>query len=245
MQCRSSGRGSNPHLELMRLARSPFPPPRRSAWLESNQRSPAPRAGGVAISPTGRRLHPIRQTTDGGTKVSMCVRWVVTNQCCPCHSPTLRPWITARRVQALAESYVEGCWSPSLICVSRLQAGQSSPPLRDGVTRLPTHAEGLSLSGGASIGVRAFQAEHHLLDFTLTVLGTKKATHLGRPRLACYARRSSACTSQRGPNTPAGGADCADPDTAKPRRHWPLRRRTCVCWRSWAFGLDSSCDEAG
>ena len=33
----------------------PFPPPRRSAWLESNQRSPAPRAGGVAISPTGRR----------------------------------------------------------------------------------------------------------------------------------------------------------------------------------------------
>jgi hypothetical protein len=41
-------------LELMRLARTAAPPPRRSAWLESNQRFPAPEAGGVAVSPTGR-----------------------------------------------------------------------------------------------------------------------------------------------------------------------------------------------
>jgi hypothetical protein len=33
--------------------------------------------------------------------------------CFPCHSPTLRPWITARAVSAGA-SYVEGLWSPSL-----------------------------------------------------------------------------------------------------------------------------------
>src|SRR5207253_2903295 len=37
-------------LELMRLARTASPPPRRSAWLESNQRSPAPAAGGVTAS---------------------------------------------------------------------------------------------------------------------------------------------------------------------------------------------------
>ena len=41
-------------LELMRLARTAAPLPRKSAWLESNQRSPAPEAGGVAVSPTGR-----------------------------------------------------------------------------------------------------------------------------------------------------------------------------------------------
>jgi hypothetical protein len=40
-------------LELMRLARTAAPLPRKSAWLDSNQRFPTPEAGGVAISPTG------------------------------------------------------------------------------------------------------------------------------------------------------------------------------------------------
>jgi hypothetical protein len=53
-------------LELMRLARTAAPLPRdeRSAWLESNQRSPAPEAGGVAVSPTGSRT----ESTPGGTR---------------------------------------------------------------------------------------------------------------------------------------------------------------------------------
>jgi hypothetical protein len=42
-------------LELMRLARTASPLRRESARLESNQRSPAPKTGGVANSPTGRR----------------------------------------------------------------------------------------------------------------------------------------------------------------------------------------------
>jgi hypothetical protein len=51
----SSAGGIRTHgLELMRLARTATPLPRRSAWLESNQRSPVPDTGGVAISPTGR-----------------------------------------------------------------------------------------------------------------------------------------------------------------------------------------------
>ena len=54
-----AGRGSaggirTRDLELMRLARTAAPPPRKSGWQESNLRSPAPGAGGVASSPTAR-----------------------------------------------------------------------------------------------------------------------------------------------------------------------------------------------
>ena len=53
---RNSAGGIRTHgLELMRLARTASPLPRRSGWQESNLRSPAPEAGGVANSPTARR----------------------------------------------------------------------------------------------------------------------------------------------------------------------------------------------
>ncbi len=42
-------------LELMRLARTAAPLPRKSGWQESNLRSPAPEAGGVTVSPTASR----------------------------------------------------------------------------------------------------------------------------------------------------------------------------------------------
>ena len=42
-------------LELMRLARTAPPYRARSGWLESNQRSPVPKTGGVAFSPTASR----------------------------------------------------------------------------------------------------------------------------------------------------------------------------------------------
>lgn len=41
-------------LELMRLARTAAPLPRKSGWQESNLRSPVPETGGVACSPTAR-----------------------------------------------------------------------------------------------------------------------------------------------------------------------------------------------
>ena len=50
-------------LELMRLARTAAPLPRKSGWQESNLRSPAPEAGGVASSPTARR-----RSTPGGIR---------------------------------------------------------------------------------------------------------------------------------------------------------------------------------
>jgi hypothetical protein len=51
-------------LELMRLARTAAPLPRKSGRQESNLRSPAPEAGGVANSPTARRSF----STPGGTR---------------------------------------------------------------------------------------------------------------------------------------------------------------------------------
>ena len=51
----SSAGGIRTHgLELMRLARTASPLPRKSGWQESNLRSPAPEAGGVSSSPTAR-----------------------------------------------------------------------------------------------------------------------------------------------------------------------------------------------
>ena len=49
---RDSAGGIRTHgLELMRLARTASPLPRKSGWQESNLRSPAPEAGGVAKLP--------------------------------------------------------------------------------------------------------------------------------------------------------------------------------------------------
>ena len=77
-QSSSSAGGIRTHdLELMRLAGTAAPLPRKSGRLESNQRSPAPEAGGIALFPTtslkppaglepaasglrARRLHAIR-----------------------------------------------------------------------------------------------------------------------------------------------------------------------------------------
>ncbi len=48
----------------MRLARTAAPLPRRSGWQDSNLRSPASKADGVANSPTARRT-----SIDGGALV--------------------------------------------------------------------------------------------------------------------------------------------------------------------------------
>jgi hypothetical protein len=63
--CGDSAGGIRTHdLELMRLARTAAPLPRKSGRQDSNLRSPAPEAGGVANSPTARR----RTSTPGGTR---------------------------------------------------------------------------------------------------------------------------------------------------------------------------------
>ena len=63
-QSSSSAGGIRTHgLELMRLARTAAPLPRKSGRLESNQRSPAPEAGGMALFPTTSLIQ-----TPGGTR---------------------------------------------------------------------------------------------------------------------------------------------------------------------------------
>src|ERR687888_2321546 len=67
-------------------------------------------------------------------------------RCFPSHSPTLRPWI------AYSASYVEELWSPSLVRSPEKEQAKAhaySPAL----FQAPS-AEGLSLSGGASIQTR-------------------------------------------------------------------------------------------
>ena len=55
---RSSAGGIRTHgLELMRLARTAAPLPRKSGWQESNLRSPAPEAGGVAKLPYSQKTN--------------------------------------------------------------------------------------------------------------------------------------------------------------------------------------------
>jgi hypothetical protein len=55
---RSAGGIRTHDLELMRLARTASPLPRKSGRQESNLRSPVPETGGVANSPTARRSTP-------------------------------------------------------------------------------------------------------------------------------------------------------------------------------------------
>ena len=98
-------------------------------------------------------------------------------RCCPSHSPTLRPWITDRRMRnpGWPTSYVEGLWSPSLAHVpgnSQAKAeANDQPPFR------PPCGRSLSPSGGASIRSRLSQAEHHLSVVSVGhLLETTKAT---------------------------------------------------------------------
>ena len=62
---RSSAGGIRTHgLELMRLARTASPLPRKSGWQESNLRSPAPEAGGVASLPYSQLIESPRRESN-------------------------------------------------------------------------------------------------------------------------------------------------------------------------------------
>ena len=99
---------------------------------------------------------------DPGLRLADVSPGAKAERCCPCHSPTLRPWIAAaRRARRLTSSYVEEFWSPyprHSALNSQAKADAYSPSaFQRGTLR------SLSLSGGASIRFSAFQAGHHLL----------------------------------------------------------------------------------
>lgn len=105
-------------LELMRLARTAAPLPRKSGWQESNLRSPVPETGGVACSPTARRRSA---STPGGTRTrSFRVEG-------PASSP-LRP-----RGQAPAAGL-----EPALSRVTTARLANSTTPERNGGGRIRT-----------------------------------------------------------------------------------------------------------
>jgi len=72
-----------------------------------------------------------RQTSS--VSLASCVSLDQAERCCPSHSPTLRPWITGRRMRypGWSTSYVEELWSPSLADVSEM--GRQKPELNTSV----------------------------------------------------------------------------------------------------------------
>jgi len=58
----------------------------------------------------------MQRLTGSRRSLASCVSLDQVERCCPSHSPTLRPWITDRRVRypRWSTSYVEELWSPSL-----------------------------------------------------------------------------------------------------------------------------------
>jgi hypothetical protein len=80
---------------------------------------------------------------------------------CPCHSPTLRPWIAGCGcARPRDDVVVEGLWSPSLARSPKMRMQKQTPMHVCNFQRRAPRS--LSLSGGASIRSGASQAEHHL-----------------------------------------------------------------------------------
>jgi len=129
--------------------------------------------------PTGGRRSG-RAASPGRLEVS--VTTAECGRCCLCHSPTLRPWIARRAGYARpASSYVEELWSPSVgRCLEKCKLKQTF------IQRFlePGSANGLSLSGGASIRSRTCSrwASPTVSRRMVKVGGTKRTTR-GSPSL--------------------------------------------------------------
>jgi len=131
---------------------------------------------------------PLRPAPDGRStqRHLWCERRsaLVPSLLCPCHSPTLRPWIAGReRAHPRDDVVVEGLWSRSLMRLREIRRQKHTliPERNSNAERMSS----LSLSGGASIRPRASQAGHHLSRRTWwSPQKRRKATRLGRPRLA-------------------------------------------------------------
>lgn len=187
----------------------PSPPQAGVNAPRSGQRSSPRRCGrderphvGLSIAPSGM----IDAPAWAGSGVGVC-RLACRQRCCSCHSPTLRPWIAVDR------------WRPAW----RGAGARASH-------RVCRTAEGLSLSGGASVASSVFQAEHHLFVVTELSTRTKKGDPSGSPSpdLPMHSR-SSARSSRRGSRTRSVRADRASAGTASPNRPRPLGRRDCGC----------------
>jgi hypothetical protein len=105
-------------------------------------------------SPHGLSVHLLREEIDAAGRRRVGHK---AKPCFPCHSPTLRPWITDAQLASHMRlaSYVEELWSPSLACSPKKE--QAKANAYQPALFLGANVEGLSLSGGASIRASAFQ----------------------------------------------------------------------------------------
>jgi hypothetical protein len=110
-------------------------------------------------------------------------------RCFPSRSPTLRPWITDPRFLDRRPSWRGfGARSPARLS-EKSELKHTHYFLRHFRRQAPSD---LSLSGGASIRTRSFQAEHHLWSSWTSPSERKRRPVWGRPRLARYAARGLA-----------------------------------------------------
>jgi hypothetical protein len=175
-------------------------------------------------------------------------RTAVAERCFLSHSPTLRPWIACRRLRELAMTVVlrGGALEPEpLPLPENAQAKADTYSQRAFSCR---SAEGLSLSGGASIRTVSSQAGHHpFVRCSGSRPETTKATLPDRPRVEAPVRMvPSAHASLRGRSYCRAGARPrrAGSSTGRPRGRWPSRRRSYGCrMRSSCSG--SSCRAGG
>jgi len=124
----------------------------------------------------------MQRRTDSRRSHASCVSPASkAERCCPSHSPTLRPWITDRRMRypGWTTSYVEELWSPSLAHVAGNRQAKAGAKYQRPF--LPSYERSLSPSGGASIRSRPFQAEHHLVVVSVGRLLKRRRRPGGSP----------------------------------------------------------------
>jgi hypothetical protein len=99
---------------------------------------------------------------------------------CPCHSPTLRPWIAGRRrARQRDDVFVEGLWSPRL--THSLEIHRQKHTLMPKRNSSAERMSSLSLSGGASIRSRAFKLSITFLSNVVGCLQNDEGDPLGSP----------------------------------------------------------------
>jgi hypothetical protein len=146
-----------------------------------------------AIRPTvpGQGVEPRSPRSERGVLPVRRSRIVhpISQPCCLCHSPTLRPWIdrTAPCEEAIPASDVEELWSPAL-----LRSAEKAQAKARGLSQPVFPC--LSTEGPFSLG-RGLILDQRFLKLSIVLSSgcdsspeTTRATRLGRPRLELLSR---------------------------------------------------------
>jgi hypothetical protein len=194
----------------------------------------------AGIEPAAPRVSGGRSTglSYGHVKMLRLSRPAHAERCCPCHSPTLRPWIACRGSRNRRAHVLRGgALEPE---PRRWRENSQAKADANANASFQRDAEGLSLSGGASIRSSASSTEHHLVrtDEGRSPPGTKKATH-GSPSSGFRSAASDlAC------RPPSEGSSVVD--AALRTGRVPVRQRSGDGRRfddgAWAVGCGQHCE---